>query len=61
MSAVLVISLDWNNGEYAIEAMQKLKMEAGWCFTSFPVPVEYSMFSLICECIVTKELPILFH
>lgn len=61
MFAVLVISLDWNNGEYAILHVQKLKMEAGWCFTSFPFPVECSMFRLICECIITRELPILFH
>ena len=54
MFAVSVISLDSNNGEYAIEAMQKLQMEAGWCFTSFPFSVEYSMFKLICECIITR-------
>lgn len=59
MFAVLVIRLDWNNGEYAIEAVQKFKKEAGWCFTSFPFLVEYSMFGLICECIITHELPVL--
>lgn len=61
MFAVLVISLDWNNREYVVETMQKFKTEADRFFTSFPFPVEYLMFRLICECIITKELPILFH
>lgn len=53
--SVLVISLDYNNEEQAPEAKQKLKMESGWCLTSFPFPVECSMFRLIWDALLLKS------